>query len=161
MKELLKTAEAAKPKTAKKAAPKKAAKRTKFAYVPEPGKPYGAIKGDRAMFAALTMAAAIHSGLVTMSAKGAVSKGRGKGDMKLFAAIVGPRAVGYWTDSGRIADGAMDVKGLNELGRRLRGEGAYRTTTEAVNTMLPLIQKGGTLTVKGTPVKFAHRVPKA
>lgn len=159
MKELLKTVKAA--KTEKKAAAPKTVKRTKFAFVPEPGAPYGAIKGDRAIFSALTMAAAIHSGLVNTPAKGALTKGRSKGDMELFRAIVGGSASGYWTGTGRIDKDAMTAKGLNELGRRLNGEGAYKTTRETVQTVLALLQKGGTIKVKGTDVKFAHQVPKA
>jgi len=160
MKELLKTVDAAAKTKTKKAAAPKTVKRTKFGFVPEKGAPYDTLKADHTVFAAFTMAAAIHAGLVNMPAKGALTSGK-KTDMELFRAIVGPRASGYWTDTGRIERNTLTAKGLNEFGRRLEGIGSYKTTRERVNEVLALVRKGGAMKVKGTEVKFAYKVPKA
>lgn len=122
-------------------------------FVPERGKPYQAISGNRRIFAAFTEAAAHAAGLITRAtakaAPAAVKDGKG-GGMALWSAIVGSTAKGHWAKLGRIdlAKGTVEVPGLNEFSARTNGTSrGYNTDTDAIKAVYAALISGGTVSL--------------
>lgn len=152
MKELLKTVKKAAPaKQEKKAATKKVA--AKQTFVPEKGAPYRLLSADHKWFSAYTIAAFIHTGMIGLSKAGSPTA-RKTGDAELWAKIVGSTAAPYWAKVGRVEGGAVTLKGLTEIGNRLKGETRYPTDREHVDKMVALLAQGGEVKVKDNVVQF-------
>jgi hypothetical protein len=130
------------------------------ANVPEAGRPYEAINADKSIFAAMTHAAFLASGMVVQRNAKAASESGSNPDFALFKLIAGKTAPKQWQKLGRIdANGRITVDGLNELDARIKGERrTYNTTLEKVAMVLAAIRTGGTVEVKGAKVKFGAKV---
>lgn len=154
-----KAAKASKPSRARKAAPKAASKaskaaprmpQTKAAYGSEDKKtPYSVFRNHAAM-AAYTIAAFQVSGLLNLGKSGAPIQARGKAYPGLARMLLGKTAWGYWSKLGRIEEGALTVKGLNEVQARLSGKSrGYNTDLDTVRTFAAAMAKGGDVEVGG------------
>lgn len=136
-------------------------------FVPEKGKPYQLLGKDREAFAAFTEAAFHLAGLVSRSSEKAAPiamDGAKHGGLAAWRAIVGSTAYGHWAKSGRIdpQTGRVTVAGLNELSSRTSGTSrGYNTSVAKVREVAEAIRTGGTLQVKGSPLKFAATIKVA
>ena len=122
--------------------------------------PYRALTNNRAHFSAWIIAAAITSGHVTMTTKGAFRK-QAKGNKSLLAAIIGSTARGHWIKQGRMAkDGSLTASGLNAFSERLAGtaKGGYNTDAETVKAFAAAQKKGGACKVGETTYTLDSKV---
>ena len=164
-------ADEAKAKAAKEKAATKAAEKAKQtpaaapemvrAYATRGGKSqrYAELQHNRRAFSAYTIASAIVSGLVKLSAKGLITKGD-RPQVALFGALVGTTARNHWRKAKRLDDGGFTVAGLNEVNARLQGATrGYNTDMDTVKALMAAIEKGATIEISGA--KYAIDSPVA
>ena len=94
---------------------------------------------------------------MALTAKGTPSIGK-KPDAFTLRALIGSTAFNHWKKGQRVDAGALTTHGLNEVQRRLDGQGSYRTTIELVQAFEQAIRKGGKQKVEDTEYHFQFPV---
>ena len=133
--------------TAKKATSTKA-----YAHWPTGLSPYHVHSHQSREGRLLTVAALIVAGMAKMNKTG-LGKAAGKGNAKLFKALVGPTPYNFHRTAGRFtADNTLTAIGVEWFGGRIKGE----DDIALVNGAVAAFQKGGK--VEGLAVEFNREV---
>ena len=119
------------------------------------GARYSDLSGAHSHMRAFTIAAFIAAGMVSLSPKGTATAGKNP-KSRLWAKLVGPRAVSHWGAKGRVKDGKLTTAGLNTIQDSLSGNTrGYNTDMETVKKFSAVIAKGGTVTIDKRTYKVA------
>lgn len=134
-------------KTATKASASKA-----FAHWPLGLSPYHVHSHQSREGRLITVAALIVAGMAKMN-KGGLGKATGKGNARLFKALVGPTPYNFHRSAGRFTENqTLTAVGVEWFGARLRGE----DDIALVNSTVEAFKKGGK--VDGLAVEFSREV---
>lgn len=122
---------------------------------------YADLTKCRTAFSAFTIASLIALGLLNMSAKGLLTKGRRKYNAGALRAVTNATMVKHWTTKGRLDESGLTVAGINECARRVDDpKYGYRTNREAVVAMLAGITTGGEVKVDGHTFDLRQQAAK-
>lgn len=146
----------AKPKrrvSAKKTTAKKATSSAAFAHWPTGLSPYHVHSHQSREGRLITVAALIVAGMAKLN-KGGLGKATGKGNPRLFKALVGPTPYNFHRSNGRFSEAnTLTAIGVEWFGGRIKGEDDLSLVRDTVAAF----QKGGK--VDGLAVEFNRAIP--